>query len=153
MRFTLSPGPAGHAECRWRYMMPILVVEDDLATREGLLELLAMEGFSPHGVGSLESAIEAIKNKAFVLVICDFDLGSGSGPQLFEFMKGAGISTPFLLFSAGKPEVASLFCGPAFFGMIRKPDTDRLLARIHEILGTARVPHSGSGPAANSSRL
>src|SRR5262245_37957153 len=60
----------------------ILVVEDDEATRVGLLVLLAEAGYRTIGAGTLKQATELLAQQDPDLVIADVRLGGDNGLQL-----------------------------------------------------------------------
>src|SRR5215510_8735586 len=60
----------------------ILVVEDDEATRVGLLVLLAEAGYRTIGAGTLKQATELVAQQNPDLMIADVRLGGDNGLQL-----------------------------------------------------------------------
>jgi DNA-binding response OmpR family regulator len=69
---------------------PILVVEDDEATRAFLLENLAADGFRVAGATSAGEGIRAIEVRRPSLVVLDLALGGGSaGRDLLDRVRHA----------------------------------------------------------------
>jgi DNA-binding response OmpR family regulator len=60
----------------------ILIVEDDEATRVGLLVLLAEAGYRTVGAGTLKQATELLAQQNPDLMIVDVRLGGDNGLQL-----------------------------------------------------------------------
>jgi CheY-like chemotaxis protein len=65
----------------------VLVVEDDPAGRELLVELLALWGYEPIPVGSAEEAEYAIRKKRLDAAIIDVFLPGKSGPTLMSRLR------------------------------------------------------------------
>jgi CheY-like chemotaxis protein len=65
---------------------PILVVEDDLATRRLLCEMLAVLGYRAAGVGSAEEALTLIEQKKeqYAVLLADIGLPGISGIELAD---------------------------------------------------------------------
>lgn len=55
-------------------MKNLLVVEDDLNTLAGLVELLKDEGYRVEGAACGQKALEMVARHSFDLVICDYSL-------------------------------------------------------------------------------
>ena len=60
----------------------VLVVDDDLATRRGLSELLQLAGYACTAAGSFEEALDALRSAPPDILITDIRLGSKNGLQL-----------------------------------------------------------------------
>jgi two-component system cell cycle response regulator len=60
----------------------ILVVDDDPATREGIVDLLELDGYIVKGVSKGEECIEIIKNEYYNIAIVDFKLPDITGLDL-----------------------------------------------------------------------
>lgn len=57
----------------------ILVLEDEQIIRETLVEFLTTEGFLVTGVGTVQEALEACRDKEFQVAVCDIQLPDGDG--------------------------------------------------------------------------
>jgi DNA-binding response OmpR family regulator len=68
---------------------PILVVEDDVATRMFLLENLAADGFGVAGAGGAAEGLRAIEVRQPSLVVLDLGLEDGSGLALLDRVRAA----------------------------------------------------------------
>ena len=62
--------------------MRVLVVDDDVATRTGLSELLEEAGYESTCVGSFDDALQILQTTPPDLLITDIGLDGGNGLQL-----------------------------------------------------------------------
>jgi len=65
-------------------MARLLIVEDDLNTLSGLIEILSDEGYDTVGVKSSTEALRLLKNDSFDLMLTDLRLPDKDGLQLYE---------------------------------------------------------------------
>jgi len=73
----------------------IMIVEDILAVRVGLLDMLQTSGFHKvFACASAEEAMEISKKEGIDLVICDYALGAKSGIDLMHFMRAKRPENP-----------------------------------------------------------
>ncbi len=54
---------------------PILIVEEEPALRNALIQLLSEEGYAPSGVASLDEAWETVDRRSFALMLADLLVG------------------------------------------------------------------------------
>ena len=78
----------------------ILLVEDDLYLREGLLELLTKESYSPVCAKNCAEAQFLFASDSFDLVILDVLLPDGNGLDLCTLMRNTGSEVPILFLTA-----------------------------------------------------
>ena len=78
----------------------ILLVEDDLYLREGLLELLTKESYSPVCAKNCTEAKAFFDSDSFDLVILDVLLPDGNGLALCTQWRNAGADVPILFLTA-----------------------------------------------------
>src|SRR5262249_44148566 len=64
-----------------------LIVEDDTPSRSALMELVAGEGFSVAGAGSLREARERVTERRPDIALLDLELPDGNGMDLFGDVK------------------------------------------------------------------
>ena len=62
----------------------ILIVEDEIDFRDGLVEILNLEGFQTHGVSSFEEYFSWTKNHQYDILILDRNLPDGDGLDLLK---------------------------------------------------------------------
>jgi DNA-binding NtrC family response regulator len=65
-------------------MPHVLVVDDDVNTREALMEIVAAEGLTAAAAGSIQEAQGEIKRRRPDVVLIDLKLPDGSGMELFN---------------------------------------------------------------------
>jgi DNA-binding response OmpR family regulator len=121
----------------WRVFMKVLVVDNDTAVREALMDLLLLEGFAPRGAANAEAAISALAQEPVDLIISDTfspiwgDEALAPVRQLVEIANG----TPVILATA-HAQAADL--DPEEVGLadvIIKPfDVDELVARLQSLV-------------------
>ncbi|WP_312270932.1 sigma-54 dependent transcriptional regulator [Pseudomonas sp.] len=78
----------------------ILLVEDDAALREALEDTLEVGGFDFDSVDSAESALVALGQSAYGLVISDVNMGGMDGHQLMACIQQKQWHVPVLLMTA-----------------------------------------------------
>jgi two-component system OmpR family response regulator len=84
----------------------VLVVEDDLATREVVAEALAAEGHRVTAVGQCEGARRSLRGGDIGAVVLDVWLPDGNGIELCREWRRAGLRVPILMLTA-RTDVAS----------------------------------------------
>ena len=88
---TIIPGERTEEDTRKTQVSParrsVLVVEDDPASREYLVELLTEWGYSPIPVGSAEEAEYAVRHKQVEAAIIDVFLPGRSGSALMSKLR------------------------------------------------------------------
>lgn len=83
----------------------IFLLEDDAFLRDGLCELLENAGYSVTSAGTIKDAEEIIKGSFFSLLILDVMLPDGSGFDLCQRLRNAGVHTPILFLTACDDEI------------------------------------------------
>jgi DNA-binding response OmpR family regulator len=114
----------------------LLVVEDEVAIQEGLLELFLGQGFEVQTCGDGLEALEKIAETRFDLVLLDIMLPGMEGLEVLERVRGHGDQTPILLLTARGAEediVAGLERGADDY--VTKPfGVHELVARVKGLL-------------------
>ena len=113
----------------------ILLVEDDIALREGLTELFAREGYIVKSAASVAEARERL-NGSTELVVLDVSLPDGDGVSLCREWRAAGIAQP-ILFLTAKDEEYDIVRGLDSGGndYVTKPfRVQELLSRVRALL-------------------
>lgn len=75
----------------------ILIVDDEAAIRQVLVEMLAPRGFEARGCSSAEEALELLQREPFDLVISDLHMPAMSGVELLEKVKDQHPGVAFLM--------------------------------------------------------
>jgi DNA-binding response OmpR family regulator len=115
----------------------VLLVEDDRDILEMMATLLEMSGFSVTSCETAETALNALREQEFDLILTDYALPRHTGHWLLENAEEEGLiqGTPVMIVTA-HPQVA---CGDRY-EVIHKPfDFDELIERV-------RYRVEGDGP-------
>jgi DNA-binding response OmpR family regulator len=116
--------------------MRILLVEDDELIGDAVKTSLEQEKYTVDWVKDGNSAVLAMKNETFDLVILDIGLPQRSGLEVLKEVRGLGNVTPMLVLTARdtvSDRVAGLDSGADDY--LAKPfDMDELVARIRALL-------------------
>jgi DNA-binding response OmpR family regulator len=116
--------------------MRILLVEDDELIGDAVKTGLEQEKYTIDWVKDGNSAVLAMKNETFDLVILDIGLPQRSGLEVLKEVRGFGNTTPVLVLTARdtvSDRVAGLDSGADDY--LPKPfDMDELVARIRALL-------------------
>lgn len=78
----------------------ILVVEDDMALQEAIVDTLELSGFASTAVCSAEQALDTLAQQNFDMVISDVNMGGMDGHALLEEIKRTKPFLPVLLITA-----------------------------------------------------
>ncbi len=84
--------------------MRILVVEDDPAIAEPLLDGLIHHGFEPFHVRLGADAIDAVRNVAFDVILLDLGLPDGDGLDVCRTIR-SHVATPLIMVTARSDEI------------------------------------------------
>ena len=80
--------------------LPILVVEDDLALREALVDMLELAGVAVRVAGDGEEALAVLRREPVGLVLSDAQMQPMDGYRLFFEMRQRRLQVPFMLMTA-----------------------------------------------------
>ena len=78
----------------------VLLVEDDHALREALVDTLLLAGHGFHAVASAEEALLAVAEQSFSLVVSDVNMPGMDGHQLLSHLRASQPQLPVLLMTA-----------------------------------------------------
>ena len=78
----------------------VLLVEDDHALREALVDTLMLAGHGFHAVASAEEALLAVAEQSFSLVVSDVNMPGMDGHQLLSRLRASQPQLPVLLMTA-----------------------------------------------------
>ncbi len=104
----------------------VLVVDDDAAVREGLVEFLQEEGYGALGVENGRRALEALERmEAPRLILLDLMMPEMDGWQFLAERARRSYATPVVLLSGlsfirDAPGVADFLCKPVNFEKLRE---------------------------------
>jgi CheY-like chemotaxis protein len=113
----------------------VLIVEDELGTRNTLAALLAAIGYTTHAVGSAELALERLaEGDVPEIALVDLDLPGMNGAEFIEQLATRQPCVfPVLITAASPDRVASLLASDVLH--LRKPLDFKELLRILEDRG------------------
>ena len=113
----------------------ILVIEDDDASAEMLIELLAFAGYRADAAGTLRQAVAAMKTEKYAAALVDLTLAGSTTEELIKQLMAIPRRPPVVIFSARVPdELAAAGQRLEAAAVLQKP------ASMEKLLGTlARV--------------
>ena len=132
------PGPSTPAgRTQLRPCLRLLVVEDHLDTAEMLECLLTAEGHQVTRTADVASALRAVSESPFDLLISDLGLPDRSGIDLMRELRARGNTLPGIALSGyGRDSDVQQSMQAGFAAHVLKPvDTDRLLAVLADVAG------------------
>jgi CheY-like chemotaxis protein len=119
-----------------RREVPILVVEDDAAIRQMIVETLRIDGYRAAGVADTTAAMSYVQQQRPDLVIADYHLPGTDGLELLRSLREGGFGDiPTLVISADvrPPDVPAA-------SFIPKPfELDTILRGVRRALGRPKV--------------
>jgi two-component system KDP operon response regulator KdpE len=124
----------------------ILVVEDDRALRQAILDALAQGGFAGHGVPDGIQASQHLRTDELELVLLDLGLPFVDGWRILEQLEGRRQPSVIVISARGdeRDKVRALDLGADDY--LTKPfGADELLARVRAVLRRVNAS-SGPGP-------
>jgi DNA-binding NarL/FixJ family response regulator len=146
----------------------ILLVDDHALFREGVARLLGAEiGFEVAGdCGSVEDALQVLKQRSIDIVLLDFYLGERDGKEFLRLAREQGFVGKVLLVTVGVPrcEVVDLIRA-GVSGIFLKRDSTSLLAQVirhiiagglwftQEQLQSVMSSHTHTSPGAQRNRF
>jgi len=81
-------------------MSKVLVVDDDSVCRESMRRILERGGYSVQSATDFSSALEAINEQQFDLMVCDFRMPGKSGLDLLAELRRRDVMIPVVMVSA-----------------------------------------------------
>jgi two-component system, response regulator FlrC len=112
--------------------LPILVVEDDAALREALMDTLALSGYAAHAAADGEQALAWLEKSLPGLVLSDVQMPGMDGHTLLRTLKARWPQVPVLLMTAyGQIDLAVQAMREGAADYLPKPfEPDRLLTAV-----------------------
>ena len=110
----------------------ILLLDDHALFRESVSRLLSVEpGFNVVAhCGTIEEALQILRQKSIDIVLLDFDLGQRDGREFLRLSREQGFNGRILLVTAGvDDEAVSDLIRSGISGVFRKHDSAALLAQ------------------------
>jgi DNA-binding NtrC family response regulator len=121
-------------------MPQALIVDDDQATRDAMVERLELDGFRARCCDSLATARGELGNKPFDLVLLDLQLPDGSGLALLdELEQQPGAEIVFITGHASVDSAVEAFRGGAVDYLTKPVDLRRLAKIIDNVKRTLQL--------------
>jgi DNA-binding NtrC family response regulator len=111
----------------------ILVVDDEFATREMVVALLREEGVEAHSAGSVDEALEALRQGDFEAILSDIHMPVKDGFTLLSELRKRGSTIPVILMTSfGTEETTDEAVAAGAFDCLLKPfGRSALLEMVH----------------------
>ncbi|WCE07604.1 response regulator transcription factor [Pseudomonas sp. JBR1] len=133
--------------------MRVLLIEDDPDLGEGIRTSLREEGYTLDWLRDGESAVHALREEGFDLVVLDLGLPRLDGIQVLRQSRANGLTTPVLILTARddtEDRVAGLDAGADDY-LVKPFDIKELKARLRALLrrrnGPSQIQLEGGGIA------
>ena len=109
----------------------ILVIDDDIATADLVVEILTDEGYIAYAELDGVGALAAIVRHAPALIMLDMLMPRMSGAELIAHLRGTGLATIPMVLMTAVPQDAAPLLVPGLIECLAKPfDLDDLLACV-----------------------
>ena len=100
----------------------VLVVDDERATREMVVELLRGEGLDAHSAGGVDEALERLRQGSFGTILSDIQMPAKNGFALLSELREIGCAIPVILMTSfGTEETAQEAIAAGAFDCLLKP--------------------------------
>jgi len=129
----------------------ILVIEDDVATRDVIVEVLSEEGYTVRGVRDATNGYSALLDCPPDLILCGCNLHDSNGLAVARTLEWAGIDVPIVLMTADNhpPDFSTLT--NIVFCLLKPFELDELLGCVATHMRRSRaVGLGGNGEMSNT---
>ncbi len=117
-------------------MAKILIIDDEIAIRRAMRNILELEKYDVADVDNGKDAIEMIKSNKYDIIFCDIKMPKMDGFEVFKNIKEISPSSSVIMISGhGDIETAVSFLKNGAYDYIAKPlDLNRILTSIKNAL-------------------
>ncbi|THB79819.1 MAG: sigma-54-dependent Fis family transcriptional regulator [Desulfobulbaceae bacterium] len=132
----------------------ILIIDDEQSIRDSLSDILHDEGFSAHGVGSAEEALELLDDERIDLILLDIWLGDKmDGLTALKEIKERSTIPVIMISGHGTIETAVQATQSGAFDFIEKPlSYDKIILSVNNALKFAALENENKQLRAVSGR-
>jgi two-component system response regulator HydG len=125
---------------RARMNTRVLIVDDDLDSREALGQVFSGDGETSELVGSAAAALDVLARGTFDAVISDVRMDGMNGLELLDRVKGSQPLLPFIVITGkgGVHDAVDAIKRGAFEYMVKPCDADELRAMVIGAIGDRR---------------
>jgi DNA-binding NtrC family response regulator len=115
-----------------KHMAKILVIDDEVAIRKALKEILEYESFEVSEAEDGAAALKIVEKENFDLIFCDIKMPRMDGIELLTKLKEKGIESPVVMITGhGSVETAVEALKKGAYDFIQKPlDLNRILVTV-----------------------
>ena len=134
----------------------ILVIEDDVVTREMIKKFLVDHGYEVSTAVDGVDAVLCLTKRNFDLILCDIFMPNLSGFQLLEFLNRKRLRIPVIFLTASdkvEDEIKGLMLGAKDY--IRKPiNKSTMLIRVERVINNSaeRIDQISFGRSTHESK-
>ncbi len=118
-------------------MGSILVADDEKTCRDSIQKVLEREGHTVQTAASVDSALEALNQRHFDLIVCDYRMPGKTGIDLLAELRRRNSPVPVLMISAyADAIVEAAFRELGGLDLLKKPiRRQELVARAAQAVG------------------
>jgi len=125
------------------YYGPVLIADEDPASRDDLARVLEAAGYEIIQVASGEDALEAVRERKPSIVLLEIPLGGLSGYEVCRTLREEARETPVVFVSGARTEsydrVAGLLVGADDY-IVKPYAPDELLTRVRHLVRRSSPP-------------
>jgi len=117
----------------------VLVIDDDAAICELIVEVLTDEGYAVRSAADAEAGLLAIEDRIPALLLLDIQLPGRQGDELLRILRAAGHTFPIALITASSQTAESLKDMGSVVCVAKPFDIDELLECVARYVQPAHV--------------